>query len=89
MSFESNKKLKKLGVTAHYWSYKHQFVEEWKLLKHINNRPRSKLLIREKIIYKNKKMSINFGTNTPVQQLFEIIDGSTMVERWGLGFLVY
>ena len=69
-----NKDLNKSAVAAHFWSYKHKFEEESKLLKHISNRPLSELLIREKIfIYKNKEVAINFDI-PQFNDLFKLMD---------------
>ena len=60
MRHVKNKDLNKSAVAAHFWSHKHKFEEEPKLLKHISNRPLAELLIWEKIfIYKNKEVTIN------------------------------
>ena len=40
-----NKDLNKSAVAAHFWSHKHKFEEEPKLLKNISNRPLLELLI--------------------------------------------
>ena len=66
--------MNKSAVAAHFWSHKHKFEEEPKLLKHIINRPLSELLIWEKIfIYKNKEVVINFDI-PQFNDLFKLMD---------------
>ena len=51
--------LNKSAVAAHFGSHKHKFEEEPNLVKHINNRPLSELLIWEKnFIKKTKKLQL-------------------------------
>ena len=73
MRHVKNKDLNKSAVAAHFWSHKHKFEEEPKLLKHISNRPLPELLIWEKKIYKNKEVAINFDV-PQFNDIFKLMD---------------
>ena len=69
-----NKELNKSAVAAYFWYHKHKFEEEPKLLKYINNRPLSELLIWERIfIYGINEVAINFDI-TQFNDLFKLMD---------------
>ena len=74
MRHVKNTELNKSAVAAHFWSHKHKFEEEPKLLKHISNRPLSELLTQEKnFIHKNKEVAIHFDT-LQFNDLFKLMD---------------
>ena len=71
--------MNKSAVAEHFWSHKHKFEEEPKLLKLISNKPLSELLFwEENFIYKNKEVAINFDI-PQFTDLFKLMDPTTIV----------
>ena len=75
MQHVKNLDVEKSAISAHSWSLGHRFEEKPILLKHINNKPISELLIWEKknFIYKNKEVAINFDI-PQFNDLFKLMD---------------
>ena len=81
--------LNKSVVTAHYWSHKHKFGEEPNLLKHINSRPLSELLIWDKLqwqsisIYRSSTTVLNWWMSTMASRWIRVYSTQTISSwRW-------